>query len=79
MHRLTYNWNLAVAAGAVLLQEMRLNGKYANTEPPQTISENLGEDQLLSKTYRIRWFAAVTFRFGSNPFGGSQGSGGEKK
>ena len=73
---LTYNWNLAVAAGAVLLQETRLNGKYTETQPPQTIAENLSDDQLHSKTFRVRWFAAVTFRFGSNPFGGGDG---EKK
>jgi hypothetical protein len=72
---LTYNWNLAVAAGAVLVQETRLNGKYQATDPPQVVAENLSEDQLLSKTYRVRWFAAVTFRFGSNPFGSSQPGG----
>ena len=65
---LTYNWNLGVVAGLALVQEDRLNSKYVETFPPQTVSENLSSDQLNAQTSHVRPFVGVTFRFGSNPF-----------
>ena len=65
---LIYNWNLGFVAGAAVVQESRLNGKYRETNPPQTISENLTDEQINVQGTYVRWFAGVTFRFGSNPF-----------
>jgi hypothetical protein len=65
----TYNWNLGIVAGISMIQETRLNGKYKSTDPPQLIGENLNDSQLMIKSYQLRPFVAVAFRFGSNPFG----------
>jgi hypothetical protein len=71
-----YNWNLSLVAGVGLAHQWRLMGQYAKD---QVLSENLSQDQLNDKVFRPTFMAAVTFRFGSNPFGGSKsGSGTEK-
>jgi len=67
---LTHNWNLSVVAGLSVTKHAKLNGKYlANQE----ISDSLSEDQLNDRVYRATWMAALTYRFGSNPFADSGG------
>lgn len=65
-----YNWNLSLVVGAGLAQQSRLAGRYAKD---QVLSENLSQDQLNEKVFRPTLMAAVTYRFGSNPFGSSKG------
>ena len=63
-----YNWNLALVAGLGIAQQWRPIGRYS---PDQVITENLTSEQLNEKVFRPNFMIAVTYRFGSNPFGGS--------
>jgi hypothetical protein len=68
-----YNWNLSLVAGLGLAHQWRLKGQYSEE---QVLSDNLTQDQLNEKVFRPTWMAAVTFRFGSSPFGDSKTGGG---
>jgi hypothetical protein len=70
----TYNWNLGLVAGAALVQETRLSGRY-RLDPAQELAEAVPDSQLNGKVYRVRWLAAITFRFGSNPFTSTPAAG----
>jgi hypothetical protein len=72
---LTHNWNLSVVAGLAVAKQARLNGRYV---PNQEISDGLSDDQLNDRVFRATWMAALTYRFGSNPFADSGGSGSPK-
>jgi len=61
-----YNWNLAVVAGVAVAHRLQLDGKYTKD---QELGETLSTDQLNQKVYRPTWMAAITYRFGSSPFG----------
>ncbi|SRR6266545_4593505 len=75
----TYNWNLGFTLGGGLVSESRLSGRYT-ADPPQELAQTVGDDQLHARLYRVRWMAAVTFRFGSNPLeGGTPAAPPEKK
>jgi hypothetical protein len=67
-----YNWNLALAAGVGVYQQRRLHGRYADGDET---AESLSEDQLHRKVFRPGFMAALTFRFGSNPFETNDSSG----
>jgi hypothetical protein len=68
-----HNWNIGLVGGVSLGRELRLNGRYKS---PQEVTENLAEDALHAKVLQTRAMIAVVFRFGSNPFAGSdQGEG----
>jgi hypothetical protein len=63
--RLSHAQNLSLIAGAVIRPVTRLAGEYSEG---QEVSENLAPDKLVETGYRPTYFAALTFRFGSNPF-----------
>lgn len=65
---LMHNWNLCVVAGLSVAQHARPNGKYVMD---QELSESLSSDQLNDRAHRATWMAALTYRFGSNPFANS--------
>lgn len=62
---LTYNWNLGFVAGAGVVPERRLTGRY---EAGQIIATDLSSEALHTNVVEVRWLFAFTFRFGSNPF-----------
>lgn len=64
----TYNWNIGVIAGLAMVPEKRLNGRYSDTTPPQSVSADIDAAALHVTTVSARAFFALTFRFGSNPF-----------
>lgn len=68
----TWNQNISLVLGAALHQERRLAGRYNTGDE---LTENLEPDQLHETTYAPTWFAGISFRFGSNPFGSDEGSG----
>jgi hypothetical protein len=61
----TYNTNLGFTAGIAVTRQKRLLGSYTEN---QIVKENLTEDALHDDVLKPAAFAAVTFRFGSNPF-----------
>lgn len=61
----TFNWNLGLLMGGAIVPEKRLNGRYTEG---QLVTENLSDDALHQTVASARWMAALTFRFGSNPF-----------
>jgi hypothetical protein len=60
-----YNSVLQFSAGASAFQVTRLADRYVVGD---TVRTNVSDDELHRKTIHIDWFAALTFRFGSNPF-----------
>jgi hypothetical protein len=62
---LIMNQNIQLVAGAVMQQQTRLRGEYT---VDQQLNENLTNDQLTQKTYRLNAFVGLAFRFDSNPF-----------
>ena len=76
---ITYNQNISLHAGLVVLPQDRLKGVYV---PGDTIKENLTPDQLredVQKSYGVNPFVAISFNFSSNPFGGGSQSGKEEE
>lgn len=71
----TYNWNLNFVAGIAVSSHTRLRGRYA---PGDELSESLSDDQLNRDVFRPTWMAAVTFRFGGNPFAGEESAVGQE-
>jgi hypothetical protein len=79
---IVHNSNLSLHVGLVGAKADRLLSRYAVGD---TVGDNLTPDQLRSSVYRINPVAAVSFRFGNNPFSrqgsaadadnGSKGSG----
>jgi hypothetical protein len=67
---LLHNWNLQFAVGVTIAKHERLRGQYA---PGQELSENLTPDQLNEGVFRPSLGFVVSFRFGGNPWGGSEG------
>jgi len=61
----TYNWNIGFVTGVAFTPETRINGRYT---VGQTVAEDLGAEALQKTTSRPRWFVAITYRFGDNPF-----------
>lgn len=61
----TFNQNIGVVIGGSVAGVRRLQGAY---KPDQLVSENLSDDQLHRRVYQPQVFAAVTYRFGRNPF-----------
>lgn len=61
----TFRWNLGVVVGVAAVPEIRLAGRYSSD---QKVAEDLAAEALHKTTVRPRWLAAVTYRFGSNPF-----------
>lgn len=68
----TYNTNLGFTVGVAITRQRTLLGNYAEN---QVVMENLTEDSLHHDVLKPAAFAAITFRFGSNPFA----SGGEEE
>lgn len=59
------NSNLVVSLGATLTQVLSLNGKY---ESGEVVTTNLTDDQINEKTWRVRPFVGLSWRFATNPF-----------
>jgi hypothetical protein len=57
-----------VAALCLIVPETRLTGRDQEND---VVMENLASDALQVTVPRARFLAALTFRFGSNPFSGS--------
>lgn len=68
----SHSQNLSLIAGAVIRPVTRLAGEYTEG---QEVSENLTPDKLVETGYRPTYFAALTFRFGSNPFTSAPAAG----
>jgi hypothetical protein len=64
----TYNTNLGFTAGVAVTRQRTLVGSYNEN---QVIKENLTEESLHHNVLKPAAFVAITFRFGSNPFGGT--------
>lgn len=62
-----FNENIGLVVAAAMRQELRLAGRYQENE---LVGENLTTEQLQNKVWRPALVFGVTFRFGSNPFGG---------
>lgn len=71
-----HNWNVQLSTGAAAFQVARLNDKY---RVGGTVRENLSEDQLHRETGWLGWYAALTFRFGDNPFKSDESKSDESK
>jgi hypothetical protein len=61
----TYNTNLGFTVGVAITRQRKLLGNYAEN---QVVMENLTEESLHHNVLKPAVFAAITFRFGSNPF-----------
>jgi hypothetical protein len=60
--------NLFVSGGAVVKRIELLNGRY---QSGQQVPSLLGDDQVNAKVWKLRPYVAISWRFASNPFGGS--------
>lgn len=61
----TFNQNIGANMGVAVTGFRRLNGKYSANDQ---VSENLTDEQLHRRVFRPALAAAVTYRFGRNPF-----------
>ncbi len=73
---LLHNWNLQFAVGVTIAKHERLRGQYA---PGQELSENLTTEQLNEGVFRPSLGFVISFRFGGNPWGSSEGEGNAEK
>lgn len=73
-YNLLYHHNIGISLGVAFQQQYQLKDQYSEGE---IISISLDNDQLNNLVYRPNFFLAVNFRFGSNPFEGSQESSSE--
>jgi hypothetical protein len=73
---LLHNWNLQFAVGVTIAKHDRLRGQYS---AGQELSENLTPEQLNEGVFRPSLGFVVSFRFGGNPWGSSEGEGNTEK
>ncbi|MBA3640429.1 MAG: hypothetical protein H0W53_14360 [Acidobacteria bacterium] len=69
---LRFHQNIGLAVGVNVYQHRRLDGQYLEG---QVIQENLESSKLNRDSTRANYFAALTMRFGAQPFGASRKAG----
>lgn len=65
----TFNSNVTLTAGLAIHEKTELVGRYEVGDP---LAEAIDSAQLVSKTFAPNFYLGISFRFGSNVFGGGE-------